>query len=304
MPSTSEGALRFFGCAVLCGSSSLQALRLLISRGASLDVSDRDGFTPLLAIRVTCYMNRDAQDAVMEILRHSSVQTRRAVDARGRSAVDCISETHRGYGYSLPSIHPLIAELLSSGAPCKRGTPPLSCRSLCRTPCRWPRATRPSWRRGGPRRGAGTRARTWWAWRRTCARDAEKMVAAKRRRVVELEGRFGGSSGTESSGGGGDEGEGGGEEGDADDDGVSGGGDGNGGEGLGATTKARPGVAATWRATSRRAAAAASVRARRMAAAAAGERARGAVARRKEDHDVQGRGQFHLCVNDRDSRQK
>jgi len=229
-----QGRTPIFGCAMPTGSSRLQALRLLLDGGASADVADDEGLTPLLVICSCHFMIQYCRDVVDEILRHSSVHTRRADNNRGDSAVDCIVDQVRERGFT-PEQQQLIVELLFSGAPVHARN------AAFVLPIAVSHALPLAARNEAELAARRSEARRCWAREDVVGlaqnvqelRDVEQMVAAKRRRLEELEGEFGGSSGTDSSGGGGgDEGEDMGEEGDTDHD-ESGGGDGSGGEGVG-----------------------------------------------------------------------
>jgi hypothetical protein len=117
---------------VLCAAGGNPAWRpRLLARGADPDVATRDGVTPL--IYACRHRDEDRSPAVvMELLRRSSRETRRAVDDRGSSAIDAL--LNRGIGGAdaagpnprprrSPSSTPwktrAIRQLLLSGATCK-----------------------------------------------------------------------------------------------------------------------------------------------------------------------------------------
>ena len=132
-----------------------------------------------------------------------------------------------GYGF-MRQHRQLIAELLSSGASVqvKHAAVVLPIAVSLALPLAARNETELAARRSEARRRCAREDSVGLAQDVRELRDAEQTAAVKRRRLEELEGEVGGSSGREGSDGGDDEGE---DEGDAD-DGESGGGDGSGSE--------------------------------------------------------------------------
>jgi hypothetical protein len=112
-----EGKTPIFGCAWL---SDVAVLRRLLARGASADVADDEGCTPLMTACWDIYVDTRVHYVTMELARRSSPETRRAVIAcpdrstDGYSTVDLIVNAQ---GTLVSWQKELIAELLVSGAP-------------------------------------------------------------------------------------------------------------------------------------------------------------------------------------------
>jgi len=92
--------------------ASLPSLLRLLEHGASVDVQDINGYTPLMR---AFYGSADGEK-VMELLLRSSIETRRAtLKYGGGSALDCVASRH---SYAPKPWHATAAaELLSSGCP-------------------------------------------------------------------------------------------------------------------------------------------------------------------------------------------
>ena len=99
-------------------TEALPALSLLLAHGASVDVHDELGDTPL---SIACYVDVDGE-AVMELLRRSSVETRRwtTTGEGGRSAIDFLIDSY--YESARSWKLDVMGELLRSGVPFQVGT--------------------------------------------------------------------------------------------------------------------------------------------------------------------------------------
>jgi hypothetical protein len=97
------------------GDSS--AVQCLLGHGASADVAQRDGTTPLLMACVDADLPGH-RDVLPELLRLSSAETRRGVDGDGSSAVDVLVSSMGERDLPLEPWHKqLIVELLVAKAP-------------------------------------------------------------------------------------------------------------------------------------------------------------------------------------------
>jgi len=94
--------------------NDLAGLRRLIERGVSVNTTDENGWTPLM---IACFYVHQPNRRVrtLEIFRHSSAETRRAVTEGGWSAIDCIVACLHDRIQSWQA--DLIGELQSAGAP-------------------------------------------------------------------------------------------------------------------------------------------------------------------------------------------
>jgi hypothetical protein len=102
--------------------SSLASLRRMIGHGASADVLDANGRTPL-AFACFCQRHCDRKGAILELLRRSPRETRRAVGNFGLSAIDDLVHSI-GSGPFTPWQNHVIEELLRAGAFCRHIAPP------------------------------------------------------------------------------------------------------------------------------------------------------------------------------------
>lgn len=97
------------------GRALLFSVQRLIGHGATADVIDEYGYTPLM---IACWRSdADRKDVILELLRRSSQETRRAVHLHGDRAIDCLVT----YAPSTSEVwhERAIAELLCAGAPAK-----------------------------------------------------------------------------------------------------------------------------------------------------------------------------------------
>jgi ankyrin repeat protein len=93
-------------------TASHPLLLRLIAHGANVDARNRDGYTALM--RVVSYGSSNGESA-MELLRRSSIETRRATSRSGWSALDSLA--FRMSYAPRPWHPPVTAELLRSGCP-------------------------------------------------------------------------------------------------------------------------------------------------------------------------------------------
>jgi ankyrin repeat protein len=145
------------------GGSLPSLLRLLGHCVANPNVRAQDGQTPLLC----CSLERDGE-VFMELLRRSSIATRRSIDEHGRSALDRLVSSFREP--RKPWHAAAMAELLRSGVPSR----PESARVLLPIAAFVMRSRRPTSRSSARDASCGTGegTRRWCTWRCRCKRRA------------------------------------------------------------------------------------------------------------------------------------